>query len=222
MKRRNESFSEILLKSPWWVSVVLGMAAFAGLCWGLHTWWGDNKTFLPFETAASNLAPVVALFFVVMAGFSFWLEKRWQTLVDQQTSLESLRAVSWRDFEFLVAEAYRRQGYAVDFSLGKRHRRRRGLDITQGEAHLVGAMQAMKSIFRGCPGDSRDVRHHDGRTGRRGNHCDFRQIHGRSEKFCSRKTNSVGGRPAFAETGKTGARSRPRIKHPVLDDSRPG
>jgi restriction system protein len=35
------------------------------------------------------------------------------------TSLESLRAVSWKDFEFLVAEAYRRQGYAVDYSLGK-------------------------------------------------------------------------------------------------------
>jgi restriction system protein len=119
MKRRNESFSEILLKSPWWVSVVLGMATFAGLRWGLHTWWGDNKTFLPFETAAARLAPLVALFFVVMAGLSFWLGKRRRALVDQQTSLESLRAVSWKDFEFLVAEAYRRQGYAVDFSLGK-------------------------------------------------------------------------------------------------------
>jgi restriction system protein len=119
MRRRNESFSDILLKSPWWVSVVLGIAAFAGLRWGLRAWWGDNQTFLPFETVAANFAPVAALFFGALAGLSFWLGKRRRALVDRQASLESLRAVSWKDFEFLVAEAYRRQGYAVDFSLGQ-------------------------------------------------------------------------------------------------------
>jgi len=31
VRRRNESFGEILLKSPWWVSAVLGVFAFAGL-----------------------------------------------------------------------------------------------------------------------------------------------------------------------------------------------
>lgn len=50
---------------------------------------------------------------VILAG------ERRQLLVDRQTSLESLRTVSWKDFEFLVAEAYRRQGYNVDFSFGK-------------------------------------------------------------------------------------------------------
>jgi restriction system protein len=119
MRRRNESFSDILLKSPWWVSVVLGALAFAGLRWGVPAWFGDNKAFRPFESVAANFAPVGALLFGVMACISFWLEKRRKTLVDQQTSLESLRAVAWKDFEFLVAEAYRRQGYAVDFSLGK-------------------------------------------------------------------------------------------------------
>ena len=37
--------------------------------------------------------------------------------MDQQTSLESLRKTSWKDFEFLVSEAFRRQGYQVDYSL---------------------------------------------------------------------------------------------------------
>jgi restriction system protein len=119
MKRRNESSSDILLKSPWWVSVGLGIAAFAGLRWGLQAWWGDNKVFQPLEIVAANCASVVALLFGVMAALSFWLGKRRRTLLNQQTSLESLRAVSWKDFEFLVAETYRRQGYAVDFSLGK-------------------------------------------------------------------------------------------------------
>jgi restriction system protein len=119
MSRPKESFGEFLLKSPWWVSMVLGVFAYAGLRWGLRAWWGDNKVFQPFETVATNFAPVVALIFGVMAGLSFWLGKRRGRLVDQQTSLESLRAVSWKDFELLVAEAYRRQGYEVDFSLGK-------------------------------------------------------------------------------------------------------
>src|SRR6202041_3394432 len=101
------------------VMLVKSTSRFAGLRWGLRTWWGNNKVLQPFETVAANFAPVVALIFGVMAGLSFWLGKRRGRLVDQQTSLASLRAVSWKDFELLVAEAYRRQGYEVDFSLGK-------------------------------------------------------------------------------------------------------
>jgi restriction system protein len=119
MGRRNESLGDLLLKSPWWVSAALGVFAFAGLRWGVHAWFGDNKSAQPFVTAVANYAPVAALFFGAMAGLSFWFGKRRRALVDQQTSLDSLRALSWRDFEFMVAEAYRRQDYKVDFSLGK-------------------------------------------------------------------------------------------------------
>lgn len=42
-----------------------------------------------------------------------------QGLADRQNSLESLKAVEWKDFEYLVSEAYRRQGYQVSFSLGR-------------------------------------------------------------------------------------------------------
>jgi restriction system protein len=40
-------------------------------------------------------------------------------LVDGQTSPESIRNLPWKQFELLVAEAYRRQGYQVEFSLGR-------------------------------------------------------------------------------------------------------
>lgn len=119
MSRRNESFGEMLLKSPWWISAGLGVLAFAGLHWGVHAYFGDNKMAQAIVTVATNYASFVALIFGALAGLSFWFGKRRQALVDQQTSLESLRAVPWKDFEFLVAEAYRRQGYDVDFSVGK-------------------------------------------------------------------------------------------------------
>ena len=119
MSRRNESFGDILLKSPWWISAVLGVLAFVGLHWGVHAYFVGNKMAQPIVTVATNYAPFVALIFGAFAGVSFWFGKRRQALVDQQTSLESLRAVPWKDFEFLVAEAYRRQGYDVDFSISK-------------------------------------------------------------------------------------------------------
>jgi len=39
--------------------------------------------------------------------------------VNRQTGLVSLLQTSWKRFEILVAEAYRRQGYAVEYSLGR-------------------------------------------------------------------------------------------------------
>jgi hypothetical protein len=70
MGRRNESVGEILLKSPWWISVLLGVFAFAGLRWGVHAWFGDNKMAQPIVTVASNYAPVAALIFGVLARLS--------------------------------------------------------------------------------------------------------------------------------------------------------
>jgi restriction system protein len=59
------------------------------------------------------------LFFGIFAAGSFWFSRHRRRLVDGQTSLESLRNTSWKHFEFLVAEAYRRQGYQVEYSLGR-------------------------------------------------------------------------------------------------------
>ena len=119
MSRRNESPADLLVKMPWPASAVLGLFAFVLLRWVLPALCGGNDTFRLLTPAAVNLAPVVALGFGVIACVSFFLGKKRASLVDSQTSLESLRAVSWKDFELLVVEAYRRQGYQVDYNLGK-------------------------------------------------------------------------------------------------------
>lgn len=38
--------------------------------------------------------------------------------LDRQTDIESIRSLSWREFELLLAEAYRRQGYFVEDTAG--------------------------------------------------------------------------------------------------------
>jgi hypothetical protein len=45
--------------------------------------------------------------------FALFNARRRRRLFDRQLNLDSLRALPWRDFELLVGEAYRRQGYQV-------------------------------------------------------------------------------------------------------------
>lgn len=63
------------------------------------------------------MAPLAMLFFGLFSLGSYWFGKMRGRLVDQQTGLESLRQTPWKQFEFLVAEAFRRQGSAVEFSM---------------------------------------------------------------------------------------------------------
>jgi restriction system protein len=64
------------------------------------------------------LAPLPLVIFGLFAAGSFWFGRHRRRLLDQQTSIESIRALPRKQFEFLVAEDYRRQGYQVEFSAG--------------------------------------------------------------------------------------------------------
>ena len=59
-------------------------------------------------------APFVALPFLLVAGVAWFNAYRRRRLLDQQSDIESIRNLSWQDFELLVGEAFRRQGYAVE------------------------------------------------------------------------------------------------------------
>lgn len=119
MRRQNESFGDLLLKLPWWVSAALGMIAFASLRWGLPIWAGQDHTRQMLAKGTTPLAPLVLLLFGIFAVGSFFFARKRHQIVDGQNSLETLRATPWKDFEYLVAEAYRRQGYQVEYFLGR-------------------------------------------------------------------------------------------------------
>ncbi len=119
MRRQNESNAEFLLKLPWWISATLGVIAFTALRWGLPHWAGDDQNKQHFIGAFVAIAPATLLLFAIFSVGSFWFDWHRRHLLDQQTSLESIRALPWKQFEFLVAEAYRRQSYQVEFSLGR-------------------------------------------------------------------------------------------------------
>jgi restriction system protein len=119
MRRRNEPLSDFLLKWPWWVSVALGLLVFSALRWGIPIWSGDNRTR---QVIAKEIVPFAHFAMVIFGMFaigSYWFGIKRRRLVDTQNSLEKLRETPWKDFEYLVAEVYKRQGFHVEYSLGR-------------------------------------------------------------------------------------------------------
>jgi hypothetical protein len=95
---------------------MLGVGSYAVLEWLQHTHIASKSE--PFFSLTTSLyAPMALAFFVTFAAFSAVHRVRRAKLVDQQTGLDSLRHTPWKDFEVLVAEAFRRQGYTADYSL---------------------------------------------------------------------------------------------------------
>lgn len=56
---------------------------------------------------------VVPILFLVGAVTSWLRGNRRKKLLERQTGLQSIRNMSWQEFEVLVGEVYRRQGYSV-------------------------------------------------------------------------------------------------------------
>ncbi len=103
--RRKSSLADDLVLLPWWVSLLL-----AGLAY----------VFLPglLPHAMRGLHPIITLLLLAIAAISALRSLKTRTMLEQQTSLESLRQLPWKRFEDLLGEAYRRQGYKVEETLG--------------------------------------------------------------------------------------------------------
>ena len=84
--------------------------------------------FLPFvQIIGGFFAGAILLFGLIGAG-ARWLERRGdKARFDGQTGVESVRRLSWQEFERLLGEFYRRQGYEV---------RQRGGPVADGGADL--------------------------------------------------------------------------------------
>lgn len=108
-----DAFVEALVKMPFWVTFGAGLVCYAGL-----EWW--QRSLVPaggslFFFATSVYAPMALVFFVSLAVIGSMHRVRRAKMLDQQTGLDSLRHLPWKDFEFLVAEMFRRDGHAIDY-----------------------------------------------------------------------------------------------------------
>jgi restriction system protein len=105
-----ETLFQILLRQPWWVTLLVACGMFGVAYW----------VFPP-------VAPFFALPFVVLSGYIAYTQWGTGAPSDAGERLTAIRAMSWETFSGTVIDAYRRQGYEVtpsdgsgfDFKLSK-------------------------------------------------------------------------------------------------------
>jgi restriction system protein len=107
MPRRKNSWVDDLILAPWWVSAVLALLAYVIL-----------PAVLPAAVVNGGLVILITFVLPAISAVSGLRSLRGRLLLDSQTSLDSLRALPWKRFEDVLAEAYRRRGYQVVETLG--------------------------------------------------------------------------------------------------------
>jgi restriction system protein len=113
MARRDESILDLLIERPWWVSVLFSFIAFVGLKFVLPSIEFQNMVLNSFAKGLSIAAPFLALILLIPAPISALRSWRKRRRLDSQKGIDSIRTLGWREFEELVGEAYRREGYTV-------------------------------------------------------------------------------------------------------------
>ncbi|MBI3370168.1 MAG: restriction endonuclease [Betaproteobacteria bacterium] len=93
---KNSLFA-ILLRSPWWVSLLVAAGMFLAV-----------RLVLP-----EIYAFFVPLPFMVIAAYAGWQQLRAPSAARIAATLDAIRAMSWNDFSGAVEQALRREGYAV-------------------------------------------------------------------------------------------------------------
>ncbi len=118
MARRDPSLLEVLLVFPWWFSVLLSLAAYVSLAHILPALTADNPYSSMVGQAMSRFAGFVAFILLLPAPFSYLRQRKGRQLLAAQSRGEGLGALSWSEFEMLLAAYYRREGYQVLENVG--------------------------------------------------------------------------------------------------------
>ena len=118
MPRRKQSNFELLVQLPWWVGISLALATFVATHLIIPNIEFDSWIYQGLAKGAPSVGKMFTLLFLLgglLSAFTAWTKRK---QLDQQTGIDSIRALSWKQFEELVGEAYRRQGYKVTENQG--------------------------------------------------------------------------------------------------------
>jgi len=97
-KMHDNSLFAVLLRSPWWMSLALTAAIFAGL-----------RLVIPWYYAAFGSLPIF-----VISVVAAWRQLRAPSAENIAAAMQVLRNMNWDEFSVLLEEAWRREGYAVE------------------------------------------------------------------------------------------------------------
>lgn len=112
-KRKKGGLLEELSTIPWWINVILAALVYFSLKYFLPSIHFKSQIHQSFATAISGLAGIFAIVILVAALMSFFNQLKRKQLLNNTDKLESIRQLSWQEFELLVGEYFRRKGYLV-------------------------------------------------------------------------------------------------------------
>ncbi|MFA1722707.1 restriction endonuclease [Xanthomonas campestris] len=119
-RRKKQSGFEALAALPWPVGFVMGIAAYLVVRYGIGWWFSHQGGMLSQGFAQQSSGMFAPLAWTLLgvcwlaALFSYLGTRSRRRFLETRTTLESLAAGGWRQFEQLVGEAFRRQGYSVE------------------------------------------------------------------------------------------------------------
>lgn len=102
-----------LARLPWWVSVAVAAVVYILAHWVAPAVAAGNMLLGPLATVLSTNAHWIAAIFLLPVPFALINAVFRSRLVDGQASIDRIRELTWQEFEQLVGEAYRREGYRV-------------------------------------------------------------------------------------------------------------
>lgn len=147
MPKRSKPLFLEFVNLPWWCSVIASAVCYVSLSYLVPSYLADvaNKgTSIThalsggLSTGIVTIAPFISLLFLFTALLSFIRTLKIKTTYSKTSTTEDLSKLSWLEFEALVGEHYRKQGYQVKQRL--EHGADGGIDLhvsTEGENHLI-------------------------------------------------------------------------------------
>ncbi|CAN7770959.1 restriction endonuclease [Variovorax sp. LjRoot290] len=121
-----ENVVDVLAMLPWWVGVVLAVVSY----WLLHRYavspigadpraMASAAVMKGLATAGQYLVPGLCLAGAALSALRRWQRKGLADQVAAGTGADVLEAMTWREFEMLVGEAFRLKGYRIEESGGR-------------------------------------------------------------------------------------------------------
>ena len=102
-----------LMHMPWQVSVVLAAGTYALLKFIVPSISYNSQVTSTMFSALSMNAYLFAIILLFPAPFAFFNARRKRRMLDEQSDIDSIKQLSWYEFEQLLGEYYRRNGYRV-------------------------------------------------------------------------------------------------------------
>lgn len=121
MAKRTKGGFEQIAAMPWWLGILIGLMGYVvirhGIGWYLASSHNPVLSGMGRTLANGAYAPFAWMLLIacwLAALASFLGRGRRRQLLDNQTGIDSLRQMTWRQFEQLTGEAFRRQGYTIE------------------------------------------------------------------------------------------------------------